>query len=547
VHCKAGRGRSTTVVLCYLVKYKGMTPGEALAMVRGKRPQIHLAQVCLMPVIMILPDSRQTSTRKFRHPEWVQSLSGSKSFGLSSFMFHSVSPEKVRRIMCWSVVAALGWRNHIVDFPALSMQTPAACLPGVSGTSHEHCCGFPQGQWAAIEEFAATCDAVPATTPQINAPAVAAADRVSGTSASDGTDDAPRQHEAVTGLPAASRPDAVDDRSSAANTMPGSSHEAQAAAVAEHHAKNLQLPALADGSGVGSGPASVASWPAAQVAGDVSASSYAVGITGAARSATPGAASSETTASRDQHSAPQQEFDAVTARPDHGHAEADSLPLRFQRMEVQPSDAMAHTRDARSSGLVPAAADLPESKWQPAAREQQQAVGESSARQQAGSEARDAAAAWQRSEAAAALEEMSGAGDRAAAGGDAGDMGSSWESDVHAGADAHSVCELDKITRATQLHHACSVSSSRTCAAQASIALGFLLRYSAALLLPATGVTGMAQPFSNKPIKSAHRCARSPKPVAGGPSANDRRQPAVCLRVRRVAGVARCSATHAAV
>ncbi len=50
VHCKAGRGRSTTVVLCYLVKYKGMTPGEALAMVRGKRPQIHLAQARLLPV-----------------------------------------------------------------------------------------------------------------------------------------------------------------------------------------------------------------------------------------------------------------------------------------------------------------------------------------------------------------------------------------------------------------------------------------------------------------------------------------------------------------
>ena len=48
MHCKAGRGRSTTVVLCYLVKYKGMTPGEALAMVRGKRPQIHLAQVLVL-------------------------------------------------------------------------------------------------------------------------------------------------------------------------------------------------------------------------------------------------------------------------------------------------------------------------------------------------------------------------------------------------------------------------------------------------------------------------------------------------------------------
>ena len=44
MHCKAGRGRSTTVVLCYLIKHKGMAPTEALAMVRAKRPQIHLAQ-----------------------------------------------------------------------------------------------------------------------------------------------------------------------------------------------------------------------------------------------------------------------------------------------------------------------------------------------------------------------------------------------------------------------------------------------------------------------------------------------------------------------
>lgn len=43
VHCKAGRGRSTTVVLCYLVQYKGMTPMEAFQYVRGKRPRVLLA------------------------------------------------------------------------------------------------------------------------------------------------------------------------------------------------------------------------------------------------------------------------------------------------------------------------------------------------------------------------------------------------------------------------------------------------------------------------------------------------------------------------
>ncbi|KAK4790974.1 hypothetical protein SAY86_031387 [Trapa natans] len=43
VHCKAGRGRSTTIVLCYLVKYKHMTPAAALEYVRSIRPRVLLA------------------------------------------------------------------------------------------------------------------------------------------------------------------------------------------------------------------------------------------------------------------------------------------------------------------------------------------------------------------------------------------------------------------------------------------------------------------------------------------------------------------------
>eukprot|EP00262_Sarcandra_glabra_P015394 TRINITY_DN4741_c0_g1_i1.p1 TRINITY_DN4741_c0_g1~~TRINITY_DN4741_c0_g1_i1.p1 ORF type:complete len:325 (+),score=36.86 TRINITY_DN4741_c0_g1_i1:662-1636(+) len=43
VHCKAGRGRSTTIVLCYLVRYKGMTPKEAYEHVRLSRPRVLLA------------------------------------------------------------------------------------------------------------------------------------------------------------------------------------------------------------------------------------------------------------------------------------------------------------------------------------------------------------------------------------------------------------------------------------------------------------------------------------------------------------------------
>ncbi|XP_058214410.1 phosphatidylglycerophosphate phosphatase PTPMT2-like isoform X3 [Rhododendron vialii] len=43
VHCKAGRGRSTTIVLCYLVEYKQMSPADALEYVRSRRPRVLLA------------------------------------------------------------------------------------------------------------------------------------------------------------------------------------------------------------------------------------------------------------------------------------------------------------------------------------------------------------------------------------------------------------------------------------------------------------------------------------------------------------------------
>ncbi|GMH03353.1 hypothetical protein Nepgr_005192 [Nepenthes gracilis] len=42
VHCKAGRGRSPTIVICYLVKYKHMTPAAALELIRSKRPRVLL-------------------------------------------------------------------------------------------------------------------------------------------------------------------------------------------------------------------------------------------------------------------------------------------------------------------------------------------------------------------------------------------------------------------------------------------------------------------------------------------------------------------------
>jgi atypical dual specificity phosphatase len=41
VHCKAGRGRSATVVLCWLIKQKGMTPEDGQALLLKCRPHVN--------------------------------------------------------------------------------------------------------------------------------------------------------------------------------------------------------------------------------------------------------------------------------------------------------------------------------------------------------------------------------------------------------------------------------------------------------------------------------------------------------------------------
>lgn len=40
VHCKAGRGRSATVVLCWLIQSQGLTPTEAQRVLQEKRPHV---------------------------------------------------------------------------------------------------------------------------------------------------------------------------------------------------------------------------------------------------------------------------------------------------------------------------------------------------------------------------------------------------------------------------------------------------------------------------------------------------------------------------
>lgn len=47
VHCKAGKTRSTTVVVCYLIHSEGMNPDEAYRFVKAKRPQAWLRKAQL--------------------------------------------------------------------------------------------------------------------------------------------------------------------------------------------------------------------------------------------------------------------------------------------------------------------------------------------------------------------------------------------------------------------------------------------------------------------------------------------------------------------
>jgi protein-tyrosine phosphatase len=43
VHCKAGRGRSATIVIAYLMKFQKLSYEEAFAYVKKQRPKIHLS------------------------------------------------------------------------------------------------------------------------------------------------------------------------------------------------------------------------------------------------------------------------------------------------------------------------------------------------------------------------------------------------------------------------------------------------------------------------------------------------------------------------
>ena len=57
VHCYAGMQRSCAVVACYLVKYHGMTPENAILLIRQRRPVAFYYQVNFLRTIMAVYDS----------------------------------------------------------------------------------------------------------------------------------------------------------------------------------------------------------------------------------------------------------------------------------------------------------------------------------------------------------------------------------------------------------------------------------------------------------------------------------------------------------
>ena len=60
VHCKAGRARSATVALCWLVKYRGLSREQAQALLLEKRKHVN-PRVCNRPVVVEFADLLEAS------------------------------------------------------------------------------------------------------------------------------------------------------------------------------------------------------------------------------------------------------------------------------------------------------------------------------------------------------------------------------------------------------------------------------------------------------------------------------------------------------
>ncbi|KAM7491184.1 hypothetical protein LguiA_034105 [Lonicera macranthoides] len=68
VHCKAGRGRSTTIVVCYLVQHRQMTPDAAYQYVKSIRPRVLLASAQWQAVqdYYYLVNAKKTCTSSYK-------------------------------------------------------------------------------------------------------------------------------------------------------------------------------------------------------------------------------------------------------------------------------------------------------------------------------------------------------------------------------------------------------------------------------------------------------------------------------------------------
>jgi atypical dual specificity phosphatase len=61
LHCKAGKGRSTVVAACYLIKDRNLSVGEAIDFLRSKRPQISINKFQRQRVTEFLEQSKSKS------------------------------------------------------------------------------------------------------------------------------------------------------------------------------------------------------------------------------------------------------------------------------------------------------------------------------------------------------------------------------------------------------------------------------------------------------------------------------------------------------
>ncbi|CAF4985854.1 unnamed protein product [Rotaria sp. Silwood1] len=63
VHCKAGMGRSATIVLCYLVANENMLPEDALKLLKEKRPEITTSIIKYAPVKQFLASLKRNKAQ----------------------------------------------------------------------------------------------------------------------------------------------------------------------------------------------------------------------------------------------------------------------------------------------------------------------------------------------------------------------------------------------------------------------------------------------------------------------------------------------------